>query len=65
MIDHDLGGYTVYQVHYRLKNAKRIRCAYSGDDKEVYEQTIADLEQREDLRYLSKSATVTEVTLFD
>lgn len=65
MIDRDLGSYTVYQVHYRLKYAKKMRCAYSGDNKDTYEQVIADLEKREDLRYLSKSVTVTEVTLFD
>lgn len=65
MIDRELDECVVYQVHYRLKNGKRMRCAYSGDSKEVCEQVVEELEQRGGVRYLSKTITMISVTLFD
>jgi hypothetical protein len=57
--------YFTYTVIYRLKNGKKMRTAYIGDDKDAYEKAIQELEQRDDIRYLSKSVERTEVILFD
>jgi hypothetical protein len=64
MIDRE-SNYTIYQVIYRLKNGKKMRMAYSGDNKDTYEAVIQELEKRDDIRYLSKSVDHTEVVLFD
>lgn len=65
MIDRELDGAIVYQVHYRLKNGKKMRCAYSGDNQVDYEKIVADLEQRKDIRIILKDISYTYVTLFD
>lgn len=65
MIDRELDGCITYQVVYRLKNGKKMRMAYSGDNKDDYERIVAELEQRKDIRYLSKSIEYIHVTLFD
>lgn len=57
--------HTTYEVIYRVKNGKKMRRAYVGTEKAVYEQVVQELEQRSDIRYLAKSITQTEVTLYD
>lgn len=64
MIDRE-SEYTTYTVIYRTKNGKKLRTAYIGDDRDAYEKVVQELEQRDDIRYLSKSVERTEVILFD
>jgi hypothetical protein len=55
---------TTYEVQYKTKYGKRMQRAYTGDNKHVFDQVVKDLEARSDIRYLAKTVSQTEVTLY-
>ena len=57
--------YITYEVRFRMKNGKGLRRAYIGNIKEMYDQTIRDLETRENIKWIDKTISETTVTLYD